>query len=52
MVHYIENEYFRVGVKEAGCELTSIYSKKATFEYLCKVMKAYGTVRHPFSSPL
>lgn len=34
MVHYIENEYFRVGVKEAGCELTSIYSKKASFEYL------------------
>ena len=28
------NEFFKVGVKEAGCELTSVYSKKADYEYL------------------
>lgn len=34
MVHFIENEFIRVGVKEYGCELTSVYSKKDNFEYL------------------
>ncbi len=34
MIHYIENEYLRVGVKEYGCEIASIYSKGAEFEYL------------------
>lgn len=34
MVHYIENEKLKIGVKEYGCELTSIYSKDADFEYL------------------
>ncbi len=34
MIHYIENEYLRVGVKEYGCEITSIYSKTTDFEYL------------------
>ena len=34
MVHYIENEFLKVGVKEYGCELTSIYSRQASFEYL------------------
>ena len=34
MVHYIENDFLKIGVKEYGCELTSIYSKQADFEYL------------------
>lgn len=34
MVHYIENDYIRIGVKEQGCELTSIYGKKEQTEYL------------------
>ena len=34
MVYYIENEYLKVGVKLHGCELTSVYSKDASFEYL------------------
>ena len=34
MTHYIENDSLRVGVKEHGCELTSVYSKKADYEYL------------------
>lgn len=34
MVHYIENEHLKVGVKEFGCELTSVVSKETGFEYL------------------
>ena len=34
MIHYIENEFLRIGVKVAGCELTSVYSKKGEYEYL------------------
>lgn len=34
MIHYIENDLLKIGVKEAGCELTSIFSKKDNYEYL------------------
>lgn len=34
MIHYIENDYLKVGVKEFGAELTSIVSKESGFEYL------------------
>lgn len=34
MIHYIENEYMKIGVKENGCELTSVYSKADNYEYL------------------
>lgn len=34
MVHYIENEFLTVGVKEYGCELTSVKSKKDGYEFL------------------
>lgn len=34
MIHYIENEILKVGVKEYGCELTSILSKSTGYEYL------------------
>ncbi len=34
MIHYIENEYLKVGVKEYGCELTSVISKNNNNEYL------------------
>lgn len=34
MIHFIENDYFKIGVKETGAELTSVYSKKKEFEYL------------------
>ena len=33
-VHFIGNEFLRVGVKEHGAELTSIVSKKTGFQYL------------------
>ena len=34
MIHYIENSEIRVGVKTAGAELTSFYSKDIDTEYL------------------
>lgn len=34
MVHYIENDYLRVGVKEFGCELTSVISKETGSEFI------------------
>ncbi|MBQ8029236.1 MAG: aldose 1-epimerase family protein [Clostridia bacterium] len=34
MRHSIENEHLKITVKEFGCELSSIYSKKTGFEYL------------------
>ena len=34
MIHYIENDFLKIGVKEYGCELTSVYGKKEQTEYL------------------
>lgn len=34
MIYTIENKFLKVGVKEYGCELTSVYSKEADFEYI------------------
>lgn len=34
MIHYIENEYLKVGVKSFGCELTSIISKETGYEFM------------------
>lgn len=34
MTHFIENSYLKVGVKEFGCEITSIVSQKNGYEFL------------------
>lgn len=34
MTHYIKNEFLTVGVKEYGCELTSVKSNKDGYEFL------------------
>ena len=34
MTHYIENDKLIVGVKEFGCELTSVKSKDSGYEFL------------------
>lgn len=34
MVHYIENDKLIIGVKEFGCELTSVKSKESGYEFL------------------
>ena len=47
MVHYIENEHLKVGVKEFGCELTSIKSKATGFEYLWQGDEKFWTGQSP-----
>ena len=34
MIHYIENDFLKVGVKSFGCELTSIASKETGYEFM------------------
>ena len=34
MVHYIENDKLTLGVKEFGCEITSIKSKATDYEFM------------------
>lgn len=34
MIHYIENEYLKLGVKSFGCEITSLISKETGFEFM------------------
>ncbi len=34
MIHYAENDFFILGVKEMGAELTSLKSKKTGFEFI------------------
>lgn len=52
MIHYIENEYLKIGVKEFGCELTSVYSKTADFEYLWQGSSEYWTGQSPILFPI
>ena len=34
MIHFIENDYLKIGVKDDGAELTSVISKETGIEYL------------------
>ena len=34
MIHYIENEYLKIGIKEDGAELTSLISKETEIDSL------------------
>lgn len=34
MIHYIENDFLKIGVKEFGAELTSIISKASGYEFM------------------
>lgn len=52
MVHYIENEWLKVGVKEFGCELTSVKSKKTGFEYLWQGDEKFWTGQSPILFPI
>lgn len=52
MVHYIENEYLKIGVKEYGCELTSVYSKGADYEYLWQGDPAVWYGQSPILFPI
>ncbi len=52
MIHYIENDLFKIGVKEYGCELTSVYSKKAGYEYLWQGDEAVWYGQSPILFPI
>ena len=52
MVHYIENEHLKVGVKEFGCELTSIKSKTTGFQYLWQGDEKIWSGQSPILFPI
>lgn len=52
MIHYIENDYLKVGVKELGCELTSVINKKNGEEYLWQGDEKYWTGQSPILFPI
>ena len=52
MIHYIENECLKIGVKEFGCELTSVYSKVNGCEYLWQGNPEYWAGQSPILFPI
>ena len=52
MVHYIENDYLKIGVKEYGCELTSVILKENGTEYLWQGDEAYWSGQSPILFPI
>lgn len=52
MVHYIENEFIKIGVEEFGCELTSFYSKEDNYEYLWQGNPEFWTGQSPILFPI
>lgn len=52
LIHYIENDFLKIGVKEFGCELTSIYSKENNFEYLWQGDPTYWAGQSPILFPI
>ena len=52
MIHYIENDFLKVGVKEFGCELTSVINKKNGTEYLWQGDEAYWSGQSPILFPI
>lgn len=52
MTHYIENQHLKVGVKEFGCELTSIISKETGFEYLWQGDETVWSGQAPILFPI
>lgn len=52
MIHYIENDYLKIGVKEYGCELTSVILKENGEEYLWQGDGKYWTGQSPILFPI
>ena len=52
MTHFIENDFLKVGIKEYGCEITSIISKKSGYEFLWQgnpsIWKGQSPILFPF----
>ncbi len=52
MIHYIENDYLKIGVKEFGCELTSVILKENGKEYLWQGDEKYWAGQSPILFPI
>ncbi len=52
MVQYIENEFLKIGVKEFGCELTSVILKANGTEYLWQGEEKYWAGQSPILFPI
>lgn len=52
MIHYIENDYLKIGVKEFGCELTSVMLKENSAEYLWQGDPDYWAGQSPILFPI
>lgn len=52
MIHYIENEFLKIGVKEDGAELTSVYLKENDTEYLWQGDSKYWAGQSPILFPI
>ena len=51
-MHYIENEFLKIGVRELGAELSSVYSKNEDFEYLWQGDASVWSGRSPILFPI
>ena len=52
MTRYLENEFLKIGVREHGGELCSLYSKSADYEYLWQGDKAIWSGQSPILFPI
>ena len=52
MIHYIENDFIRLGVKEQGCEIAGIFSKKDSTERLWQGDKSIWYGQAPILFPV
>lgn len=52
MMHYIENKFLKIAVKEKGAELSSFYSKEADFEYLWQGDEKFWLGQSPILFPI
>ena len=52
MIHYIENDYLKIGVKEFGCELTSVILKENNTEYLWQGDEKIWSGQSPILFPI
>lgn len=52
MTHYIENSFIRLGVKEQGCEMASIFDKKTDTERLWQGDKSIWYGQAPILFPI
>ncbi len=52
MVHYIENESLKIGVRERGAELCSLYSKETGVEYLWQGDASVWSGQSPILFPI